>query len=204
MQNQVFKRKNKDLLMTFTTKLTCIAFILMATPTYGVTAKDAQKELARCSKVIDNLQRLTCFDVLAESSKKIMATLEYTNPQVAKASESVSTVAVTNPEVKYQAPQAVVDFDKKQQQEENFAKAKLSQETVPEVTTISLTIAQLKKMLRGEWKITFTNGQVWQQNGTDRFSLKVDQSVQISKGSLGSYYLKKQEGNKRIQVKRLK
>ncbi len=91
-----------------------------------------------------------------------------------------------------------------QVQEENFAKPELSKENGSEVTTITFTIAKLKKMLRGEWQITFTNGQVWQQKGTDRFALKVDQSVQISKGALGSYYLKKAESNKRIQVKRLK
>ncbi len=93
------------------------------------------------------------------------------------------------------------------QEVDSFAKEhvkKTEEELAKEINSISLTISKVSKTLRGELKITFSNGQKWQQKDSIRMKLKIGEKVSLHKGAFGSVYLQKESGNKRIKVKRLK
>ena len=92
-------------------------------------------------------------------------------------------------------------------QVDSFSKeqvTKTAEEKAKEIDSIVLTISKLKKVGRGQWKITFSNGQQWLQKDTTKLKLKVDEEVTLSKGALSSVFLQKENTNKRMKVKRLK
>ena len=93
------------------------------------------------------------------------------------------------------------------EQVDSFSKEqvkKTAEESAKEIDSITLTISKLSKSPYGEWRITFENGQRWQQKDNYKLSLKTGQRVILTKGSLSSVYLQKENTTKRIKVKRLK
>jgi len=104
-------------------------------------------------------------------------------------------------------PSKTVQAELTTQQEDAFAKGhvkKTDEELAKEINSITLTISKVSKALRGELKITFSNGQKWLQKDGHKMKLKVGETVTLQKGALGSVYLKKANSKKRIKVKRLK
>jgi hypothetical protein len=81
---------------------------------------------------------------------------------------------------------------------------KTAEEKAKEIDSITLTISQLSKSPYGQWKITFDNGQRWQQKDNHKLSLKTGQRVILTKGAISSVFLQKENSTKRIKVKRLK
>lgn len=165
------------------TQLTCYVLIsnLLIAPI--VLANDVQltTEILTCSKITDNESRLMCFDALSS----------HNNLMVGVAKSAVVEQATLN------SVQQVDDFAKEHVK-------KTSKELEQEVDSITLTISQLNKTLRGKWKITFENGQKWQQNDSGTLSLKQGDEVTLTKGAFSSVFLQKADTNRRIKVKRLK
>lgn len=138
-------------------------------------------ELVSCSDISENKQRLACFDTLVKKNITEVNSPESINSTV----KSVSSA----------------------QQVEDFAKEhvkKTDEERAKELTTITLTISSLSKTPYGKWKISFDNGQRWQQKDSTKLKLKVGQRAVLTKGALNAVYLQKENTNKRILVKRLK
>jgi hypothetical protein len=132
-------------------------------------------KVEQCSKITKDQDRLHCFDQLV--TKK----------------SNVSTVVPTT----VLTAQQLDTFAKEHVQETAAEKAQ-------EITSISLTISKLKKSPRGEWNISFSNGQKWKQKDGSRMKLKVGEEVSLNKGALGVVYLENENTNKRMKVKRIK
>lgn len=167
-------------------KLSAIAVLLVASMLNAqVFAKSETltDTLLSCSKLSDNLARLTCFDQVVEKQLVENATKE---PSKIELENSVE-----------QNNEAIDNFAKEQVKKSSEEKAK-------EVTSITLTISSLTKNGHGKWNITFDNGQKWQQKDSVRLNLKVGQRVVLTKGALSAVYLQKEHTKKRIKVKRLK
>ena len=128
-----------------------------------------------CSKISQDTARLVCFDELTQINN---------SPELV-------------PQIMVMTAAQVDDFSK------NHVK-KTDEEKAKEILSISLTISKLEKTVRGQWTLTFNNGQKWQQKDTAKLRLKQGDLVVITKGSLGAVYLQKENTNKRIKVKRLK
>jgi hypothetical protein len=128
-----------------------------------------------CSKISQDTARLVCFDQLT---------------QVNNSPELV-------PQITAMTAAQVDDFSKSHVKKTDEEKAK-------EILSISLTISKLEKTVRGQWRLTFKNGQKWQQQDTAKLRLTQGDLVVITKGALGAVYLQKENTNKRIKVKRLK
>lgn len=128
-----------------------------------------------CVKISQDTARLACFDQLTDKR---------------------STISV-EPAITALTTQQVDSFSKEQVK-------KTREEQAKEITTITLTISELTKTMRGQWKVTFTNGQKWQQKDTVTLRLKKGDKVILTKGALSSVFLQKENTNKRIKVKRLK
>lgn len=74
-----------------------------------------------------------------------------------------------------------------------------------EVLGLSTTIVSVEKGLRGRRTFTTDNGQVWQQQGTDRMSReKTPFEVVIKKGFGGTFSLVSKKHPKIIKVRRIK
>ena len=61
----------------------------------------------------------------------------------------------------------------------------------------------MTKSAYGEQIITLDNGQVWRQTDSVRLKLVEGQSVTIKRGALGSFFISKENANKRIRAKRV-
>lgn len=148
-----------------------------------VLAKEAplNDKLLSCSQINENQARLTCFDAFVEKHQR-----------ADKKARGVSAPIKSKP-----SKQNTDDFGKEHVK-------KTSEERAKEITTIKLTISALSKTVYGKWKISFENGQKWQQKDSVKLSLKKGQRVVLSKGALNAVYLQKENTNKRISVKRLK
>ena len=148
---------------------------LVVTTSVSAKQADLASKVKACSEIADNQTRLSCYDQLNDKR---------------------TSVAVVS------AKPSLTD-----QQVDSFAKEQVKKtkaEKIKEVNTITLTIDELSKTLHGYWKITFTNGQKWQQKDSTRLKLKQGEQVTLTKGTFGAIYLKKENANKRIKVKRLK
>lgn len=153
-----------------------------------------EQQLTQCAATADKLDRLICYDKLAENVKSVTPALAST--QVAPA--TVATVAApTAVAVAATAPQApaaniVDDFG---------MEAKRVQENT--VDKIYLEVQSITEDPYGAIKVTFTNGQVWKQTDGRKFNLKQGEKVYIEKAALGSFLMGTDERNAKARVKRL-
>lgn len=169
--------------MFYQGKLCCLIVLSSLLISQTTFAKDAMlnDKLLSCSKIHENQERLACFDAFVKKSQVVG-----------------NKVGSNNPVLKSETSKQDVDAFAK-----NHVK-KTDEERANEITTIKLTISALSKTVYGKWKITFENGQKWQQKDSVKLSLKKGQRVVLSKGALNAVYLQKENTNKRISVKRLK
>lgn len=101
--------------------------------------------------------------------------------------------AITLPQVIPPVKQAQKEFGIKE-------KAKPKEQ----ITSLTATVAKVKKSSRSGLTITLDNGQVWKQIGDTRFKLNSGDRIKIETGAFGSFKLRRVDGNKSIKVKRKK
>lgn len=158
-------------------KLTSCAVVISILLAQPVLAKDTElaAKVQACSEINENEARLSCFDGLTNKATGVLT------------SEAAASLTM--------------------QQEDDFAKEhvkKTAEEKANEIQSISVIITKLSKTSHGRWKITFDNGQKWQQKDSTKMKLKQGEEVELAKGAFSSIFLQKEDSNKRIKVKRLK
>lgn len=144
---------------------------------------DIKQELTACASITDKLDRLICFDALAQTVKVTSSTTLAVVGSASVAAKPAPVPLATNIE-------------------DEFGNPKKSE--VDKVDKIYLEVTSVSKDPYGALKITFSNGQVWKQTDSRRFKVKVDQTVFIEKAALGSFVLGLDDRNTTIRVKRLK
>jgi quercetin dioxygenase-like cupin family protein len=72
------------------------------------------------------------------------------------------------------------------------------------VEQISAKVIEIQKAPYGELIITIEGGQVWRQKNRARFKLSEGEVITIERGALGSFFIGKEDTNRRIRVKRMK
>ncbi|WP_232771432.1 hypothetical protein [Colwellia sp. 12G3] len=159
------------------TKLACYAVVSSLLISQSVLAKETElaDKLQICGEISLDTARLSCFDQLIKKQSATIVEAETTEFSAAQ----------------------VDDFSK------DHIK-KTAEEKTNELLSISLTISKLEMTTRGQWIITFNNGQKWQQKDATKLRLKQGDQVTLTKGALSSVFLQKENTNKRIKVKRLK
>ena len=185
MTNILISKKLKSILLVT---------ILTMLGTQNVLAQSGQLKgvLITCSQLTDSLARLTCFDTAVAKHLTVSPNTAETKTAATKniaVTESKTSRTVTDEEVDAFAKEHV---------------KKTVEEKAEEITSITLIISSLNKNAYGQWKISFKNGQKWQQTDSVKLKLKVDQRVVLTKGMLTAVYLQKENTNKRIKVKRVK
>lgn len=167
---------------------------ILALLSFTVQAETLNTSLEKCAKIQDDLARLGCFDDLVEH------TLVPVNGN-AKASIETPTAKIETLAV------PVVTKATKATKAANFGAEHLKKSNVDEDDLqVVFTVEKLSKDQYGKLRFTFKNGQQWQQTDSTFLSVKVGDSVLLTKGFMNAIYLKKNKPNssKKIRIKRQK
>ncbi|MFT6778970.1 MAG: hypothetical protein ACJAV1_002913 [Paraglaciecola sp.] len=178
-------------------------------------------ELGICAKNGDSLQRLVCYDKLAEKTKDsqpIPRAVQLQDPVQFTTTESFDSPSVMEQKLSSKTelvkPEQVVGSQKdrpktvfsqtntisKQQAIFGHERKEFNKDLINQIIA---KIVKVKKNSYGNQIITLVNGQVWQQTGSTRLRLKKDQIVIIERGAMGSFFIGKENVNKRIRAKRI-
>jgi hypothetical protein len=200
--------------MTYLNK--CALFVIFVSPMS--IANTLLDDLSICAKNNDSLQRLVCYDKLAKDTKNSQpkhqqATLKETivekvdsDVQVAQKNPSETVIAVPELPQKssvVQPQSAGIIANTVKQQQAAFGK-EASKRPAGLIKQIKANVVKIQKAPYGELIITLENGQVWRQTDSIRFRLSKKEVVIIERGVLGSFFIGKEDTNKRIRAKRLK
>lgn len=191
-----------------------VAITLLSLVSVTALADKEAEALKKCSQITDRLDRLICYDNLAQKSNADKKTEKaVTKPAVkpeanvvkenaAKAPKVAPKKIVVKSEEKTPAVEPTTEQTKAKQTREFGIKEKKKEEEL--VTKVFYTVEKLKKDPYGRYKIYFSNKQEWKQAESGYYRLKTGDRVSIEKGSLGSFWLGQENKKKRIKVKRVK
>lgn len=180
-------------------KIICGLISLVCIFSTQVQAGSLQASLKTCAQQNDSLKRLVCYDELAQSvalvhteASKVVPTINKKTDTMASTSQQVTAVpavdSAATPEKAEKTFGAERVYAKKEQVEE-----------------VRFTVQSVTKNARGKLKITFENGQVWQQKDSGAFTkFSPGEIAVIKRGVFDSFYMKKENSNRTIRVKRIK
>lgn len=170
--------------------------------TVSLSCQTATPSLERCASIDDPVERYACYDKLAGRSPAEKTEASGTAPVVVDPAASGADVVV--PAAPAATP-TVPPVEPKPNAEATFG---LEHKQKPEKALpdeLQLKWTKKKKDAHGKWIIVLENGQVWRQTDNRSFSFfNPEQLVVVSRGVLGSFFLKEPESKIRIRVKRVK
>ncbi len=151
-------------------------------------ATTIESSLKACADIDAATERLACYDKLAKAFKKPELTVATQAQEVAKPAATAAPVVVSQ-----------------EQKEAEFGDHHLKKDKKPnELERVQFTIAKISYSGKKKLKLTFENGQRWNQSDTETLRLKVGDKVELFKGAWSAVYLKKVGFNRKIRVKRVK
>jgi hypothetical protein len=171
----------------------CFYIVLLVLLTSPANADNLATSLSNCSKVEQDLERLSCFDLLSAQYKTQAATNAPKGPTKNMVKDSISKALAAKP-----VPSEVLEF--------GASHIKNNDNDAEEIEFIVLTASKVEKDAFDKLVLSFENGQIWQQKDSRYFRMKKGEEVKLSKGALGAIYLKKNDesSNRSIRVRRLK
>lgn len=182
-------------------------------------AAEAPESLLLCREIAGDAERLACYDRVVDRAR---AQLE---PEAAQAASGPATEPRrTDPQTAASAggseapsaPAAAVAATAVRAEERSrslgerwFGRSDSEDDRalrdlygVSEVEELEAEVAAISKMPDRALEITLVNGQRWRQKEAVTFPLRVGDRVEIEKGALGAYYMRRESGGPRIAVKR--
>lgn len=183
-------------------KFKVIAFglssLLMAS---GSQAETISEALKTCGQVQNSLKRLVCYDKIVNEMNRygdldqlmsIPAPLATGKTKVPAASSEVATVAAKKTQTQPVTSDADFGLEQTRLREHNTE------------DKIYATVVKIEKNARKKRIFTLSNGHVWRETEGVSLQVKVDETIYIERGALGSFHLSKDKVNRRIRVKRVK
>jgi hypothetical protein len=173
----------------------------------GSQAQDIATALKACSGEENSLKRLICFDhIVKDINQYEVAKIPYsaTAKVVSKAMPAAATVSKQSAVSAAAASEPLPTKQKSVDQAE--ADFGLEHKKAAELTEDRL-YAQVSSISKDPYKnliITLVNGQVWQQTEALYFKMEVNDTIYIERGALSSFFLGRDDNNRRIRVKRIK
>jgi len=156
-------------------------------------AEDLNAQLAHCMAMSGAVERLSCYDRVARQA-------------VGAAAQAQSPLAQA-PQT--QAPQARIESPA--DPTHSFGQERLRKSPAEEAeqdVRMTAEITDFQKDARDHFTVALQNGQVWRQTAGDtgvaRYQKGRTHQVTISRGTLGSYDLKFNDGNLTFKVQRLR
>jgi len=174
------------------------------------THADSLNDLQKCAATKDSLTRLVCYDQVMKVLNGAQIPQSVVNKQVkqqisVRATEPAKTVDSAAP-LRPVSSKAIV-VKQATTKDEDFGQEHLAKTTAEknnEIKEVVFVVKTAKQTARDLWLITFENGQVWKQSDSKYIKLSAGDNVVLSKGMLGAIYLKKDQKNRKIRVKRQK
>lgn len=160
---------------------------LLATMAQAVTPDS----LTSCRAISDASARLACYDALP-----LTAPVAISSP-VAKA----APVATPAPAAAIAPTSAVAAVAPSASSEQAFGMERKIEQTLPE--QMDMQVKTVRYTARKKLQLEFTNGQRWEQTGTDSVSIKAGDQCVIRRGMMSGYYLQTSRSNRTMTVKRL-
>lgn len=168
----------------------------------SLSVQAATQTLKGCSAIENPVERLSCYDTLAnrlpaDTVKVADITPKAVDPTASNADVILPAVTAVTPTDTAVEPapdsEAIFGLENKPKPEE-----KLSDE-------VQLKWTKKMQDAYGKWIIFMENGQVWRQTDSALFNFtNPEQLVVISRGILGSFFLVEPEGSRRLRVMRVK
>ena len=200
-------------------KVAMMLFILMGATSPVMAEQPLTIDVSSCVHIQSAIERLTCYDELADQALKTRSDLEpigMSGPE----SDSGSNNPVTTFEQERVAPEEVIQSSPKMEQvpvieqkisqpgrviEEKFGLPPEKQEDEKELVELHSTVSELKEYVPNRYLITLENGQVWRQMVGGKYELRVGHNVRIYPSRWGKSFRLSVEGFKGfIQVERVR
>ena len=169
-------------------------FVALITPTAAVEANS----LAECRSIADEATRLACYDALAAASAMVdQADEGPLTTAVPRAAAEAGLERSTKDTVSLDDP---VDlFGRSDREIRDVAVRKTTNQSLERIVAIATTVLEKPS---GRLVVTLDNDQIWEQSESQRFRLREGDEVEIWRGRLGTYFLKRSGTNRSIRVRR--
>jgi hypothetical protein len=170
-------------------------------------------DLSICAKNSDNLQRLVCYDKLAENSPSNQQKVQQQIPLQVTSSipltqQNQNNLVLTQLKPPQKAhiikPQSAFNVTNEVNQQQSSFGQEDKQRTKNLIKEIQAQVVLVKKGTHSKQIITLNNGQVWRQTDSTYLKLRKGQAIIIKRGAMGSFFIGKHSTNKRIRAKRIK
>jgi hypothetical protein len=169
-------------------------------------------DLSICAKNSDNLQRLVCYDKLAEIAENSPSNQQKVQQQVTSSipltQQNQNNLVLTQLKPPQKAhiikPQSAFNVTNEVNQQQSSFGQEDKQRTKNLIKEIQAQVVLVKKGTYGKQIITLNNGQVWRQKDSTYLKLRKGQTIIIKRGAMGSFFIGKHSTNKRIRAKRIK
>lgn len=173
-----------------------LTLFCILTPFY-ISANTFESDMLNCSLLTDDQARLLCYDNrLKQQQTDISVNSEPQKPMTVN--QDKSTIKDKNQVVQKANAGEVDDIA---QLGAKHLKSKSDEDK--EKKSFIFIVKEVKKNLYGKLRLTFENGQKWQQADETRVKIRPGDKMIVMEGFLGAIYMKKQGSNKKIRVKRL-
>jgi len=154
--------------------------LIMLTAGVCAQADGLDDRLLACSKIVDDPERLACFDSLVDGNDAVES------PAPAASQPEAEVVAV---------PAATDDLG---------AETLRNRERVEEEINVTATVTSCSERSDGRYVFHFDNGQVWRQSKNERLHFRdCNFNVTITKDFFG-YKMQRDGEKRRIRIKRVK
>ncbi|MDO6446751.1 hypothetical protein Q4493_13285 [Colwellia sp. 1_MG-2023] len=174
--------------------------ILLITAVYMFNVHaDTLVDLKKCAENKDSLERLECYDNVVKWLDSHVSSKPTDSLRVTEPKDHTTPVAIRPS----QAKPVVVQQPQKQKQVDDFGGEHLKKDK-ESIEEVFFTVKSVKRVRQNKLVVTFKNGQVWYQTDDNFLKVLPGDRVKLSKGMLGVIYLKTENQNRRIKVKRRK
>ena len=160
----------------------------------------ANQDVSECSSIIDDTERLSCYDKFFSSSNELVVINSDTIIEIKEVeTEELETVNNENSLLAETTKETVLDEKKTE------SKAVISLKASEEVIQKFLKIKFVKRK-GSNFSIELNDGSVWRTNESiwNKSLLKAEVDVLIEKGSFGSHFIKFKGTKTKIRVKKIK
>lgn len=187
------------------TRTTCSLLSLLALSTAPVAlSQQLPPALIACAIEKKDKVRLECFDREVARVVQGAAGVAPAPSSPAQAAPAAPAVAATQPAAPAPAPAATAADEFGMSGELARKRREVTHKDRPPVTELRAAVTKVSQKPYGEYVIELDNGQVWEQpEKKSSFSIKTGDTVRITPGAMGSFFLMVEAGSS-TKVRRIR
>ena len=185
------------------------AVLGVAMLTTNASAQTLSEAISECGRVENSLKRLVCYDQLVKEMQQYSGLDEAVSKGIVARPVPVQPqgqAAQTNPQPQSSAPAAVITRPEgtgadSANPEDAFGKQVVRPDS--QIERLYYDVTEVVKNRNNRATITMANGHKWRQTDSGTFRIKEGERVYVERGALGSFFLSKDDVNRRIRVVRI-